>query len=241
MDKKLVVITGASSGFGMELAIEFSKSGHPLLLLARRLEKMEALNLPNTMCKSVDVSDKASFETAIREAEAVYSKTDLLINNAGVMLLGDIATQDPSEWKQMLDINVLGVMNGMQAVMADMKARQGGTIINVSSIAGVLPFHNHAAYCASKYAVRGLTQTARLELSPSNVRVISVEPGAVATELLSHTTSDDIKDGYKEWMKNSGANRIQAIDVARTIKFAYDLPQSVLLRELIISDTKQDA
>ncbi|MEK6509985.1 SDR family oxidoreductase [Myroides sp. C4067] len=241
MEKKLVVITGASSGFGMELAKEFAQSGHPLLLLARRLEKMEALNLPNTLCRSVDVSDKDAFEKAIREAEAIYGKTDLLINNAGVMLLGDLATQDPQEWKQMLDINVLGVMNGMQAVMGDMKDRQAGTIINVSSIAGVLPFHNHAAYCASKYAVRGVTQTARLELSPYNVRIISVEPGAVATELLSHTTSEDIKEGYKEWMKSSGANRIQAIDIARTIKFAYDLPQSVLLRELIISDTKQNA
>lgn len=241
MEKKLVVITGASSGFGMELAKEFAHSGHPLLLLARRLEKMEALNLPNTLCRSVDVSDKDAFEKAIREAEAVYGKTDLLINNAGVMLLGDLATQDPNEWKRMLDINVIGVMNGMQAVMADMKGRQSGTIINVSSIAGILPFHNHAAYCASKYAVRGVTQTARLELSPYNVRVISVEPGAVATELLGHTTSDDIKGGYKQWMENTGANRIQAIDVARTIKFAYDLPQGVLLRELIISDTKQDA
>ncbi|MEC4113474.1 SDR family oxidoreductase [Myroides pelagicus] len=241
MEKKLVVITGASSGFGMELAKEFSNSGHPLLLLARRLDKMEALNLPNTICKSVDVSDKGAFEQAIREAEQVYGKTDLLINNAGVMLLGDLATQNPKEWKQMMDINVLGVMNGMQAVMGDMKERQGGTIINISSIAGVLPFPNHAAYCASKYAVRGVTQTARLELSPFNVRVIAVEPGAVATELLGHTTSDQIKDGYKQWMQSSGANRIQAIDVARTIKFAYDLPQSVLLRELIISDTKQDA
>ncbi|MDR2221625.1 MAG: SDR family oxidoreductase [Flavobacteriaceae bacterium] len=241
MEKKLVVITGASSGFGMELAKEFAASGHPLLLLARRLEKMEALNLPHTLCKSVDVADQGAFEKAIREAEAMYGKTDLLINNAGVMLLGDLATQDASEWKKMLDINVLGVMNGMQAVMGDMKARQGGTIINVSSIAGVLPFHNHAAYCASKYAVRGVTQTARLELSPFNVRVISVEPGAVATELLGHTTNDTIIEGYKQWMQTSGANRIQASDVARTIKFAYDLPQSVLLRELIISDTKQDA
>ncbi len=106
MNKKLVVITGASSGFGMAMAKEFSKDGYPLLLLARRIEKMEALNLPDTMCRKVDVSDKEAFETTVREAEAEYGKTDLLVNNAGVMLLGDIANQDPKEWKTMLDVNL---------------------------------------------------------------------------------------------------------------------------------------
>lgn len=241
MNKQLIVITGASSGFGLEMAKEFSKSGYPLLLLARRVEKMEALNLPNTLCRKVDVTDKNAFENAIREAEAVYGKTDLLINNAGIMLLGDIATQDPGEWKAMLDLNIIGVMNGMQIVMNDMKARQCGTIINVSSIAGMQPFGNHAAYCASKYGVRGLTQTARMEMSAHNVRVIVVEPGAVTTELLGHTTDKKIIEGYNQWKETVGAVNITAKDVATTIKFAYELPQGVLLREIVITDTKQDA
>lgn len=241
MDKKLVVITGASSGFGMALAKAFSKDGYPLLLLARRVEKMEALNLPNTLCRKVDVADKDTFEAAVREAEAQFGKTDLLINNAGVMLLGDIATQDPQEWKRMLDVNVMGVMNGMQIVMNDMRDRKHGTIINVSSVAGVQPFGAHAAYCASKYGVRGLTQTARLEMSPHNVRVIAIEPGAVTTELLGHTTDQNIIDGYNQWKENVGANSITADDVAATIKFSYELPQGVTLREIIITDTKQDA
>lgn len=239
--KKLVVITGASSGFGMEMAKEFSAAGHPLLLLARRIDKMLGLNLPDTLCRSVDVSNKEEFENAVREAEAMYGLTDLLVNNAGVMLLGDVATQDPAEWKKMLDVNVVGVLNGMQIVMSNMKKARHGTIINLSSVAGVQPFGNHAAYCASKYGVRGLTQTARLELSPYNVRVIAIEPGAVATELLSHTTNDEIKSTYEDWKKNVGAVNITAGDVARTIKFAYELPQSVLLREIIITDTMQDA
>jgi NADP-dependent 3-hydroxy acid dehydrogenase YdfG len=241
MNKKLVVITGASSGFGMAMAKEFSKDGYPLLLLARRIEKMEDLNLPSTMCRKVDVSDKDAFEAAVREAEIEYGKTDLLVNNAGVMLLGDIAVQDPKEWKTMLDVNVMGVMNGMQIVMKDMRERNHGTIINLSSIAGVQPFGNHGAYCASKYGVRGLTQTVRMEMSPYNVRVIAIEPGAVTTELLGHTTDKNIIDGYNQWKENVGAVNITAADVARTVKFAYELPQSVLLREIIITDTMQDA
>lgn len=240
-NKGLIVITGASSGFGMEMAKEFAAAGYPLLLLARRIEKMEALNLPKSICRKVDVVHKEEFEKAVREAESKFGKTDLMVNNAGVMLLGDIATQDSKEWKTMLDVNVMGVMNGMQIVMNDMKERQHGTIINISSIAGVQAFGNHGAYCASKFGVTGLTRVARGEMAAHNVRVLSINPGAVTTELLSHTTDQNIIDGYNEWKDTIGAVNISANDVAKTVKFAYELPQAVSLREIIITDTKQDA
>ena len=239
--KKLVVITGASSGFGRALAAEFNGAGYPLLLLARRLERLQELRLTTTLCEAVDVTDQAAFAAAIRKAELVWGKTDLLINNAGVMLLGNLATQDPVEWQTMLNTNVMGVMNGMQIVMQDMKERQGGTIVNLSSLAGVKAFANHAAYCASKYGVAGLSEVARGELSAANVRVITVCPGAVATELLEHTTSEKIKKEYLEWKETVGANSITAEDVARTIRFAYELPQGVNLRQIQIADTRQDA
>ncbi len=239
--KKLVVITGASSGFGKELAKLFSADGYPLLLIARRIELLEEMALPNTICKKVDVTNKSEFEQAVRSAEEQFGQADLIINNAGVMLLGNLETQDAAEWQQMLDVNVMGVMNGMQIVMNDMKERQCGTIINIASIAGVKPFGNHTAYCASKYGVVGLSEVARMELSAHNVRVIRICPGAVATELLSHTTSDEIKAGYKVWKDTVGANSITAQDVAKTIKFAYEMPQGVNLREIQIADTRQDA
>lgn len=241
MDKKLVVITGASSGFGEALARRFSAAGYPLLLIARRLDRLEALQLPNTQCAQVDVTDAAAFEAAVRKAEEQYGKTDLLVNNAGVMLLGNLETQSAEEWKTMLDVNVMGVMHGMQIVMTDMKTRECGTIINVSSIAGKQAFGNHAAYCASKFGVTGLTAVARGEMSPHNVRVLSVCPGAVGTELLGHTTDQAIIDGYNEWKMAVGATGITADDVAQTIQYAYEMPQAVSLREIIITDTKQDA
>lgn len=239
--KKLIVITGASSGFGKALALAFHKSGYPMLLLARRVELLEAMNLSDTICEKVDVTDKIAFESAVRRAEELYGKTDLIINNAGLMLLGNLETQDSSEWQKMLDVNVMGVMHGMQIVMNDMKARNCGTIINISSIAGVKPFGNHAAYCASKYGVVGLSEVARGELSPYNVRVMRICPGAVDTELISHTTSDAIKESYGAWKSATGVGAITAEDVAKTIQFAYELPQGVNLREIQIADTKQDA
>ncbi len=238
--KKLVVITGASSGFGKELALEFNKAGYPLLLLARRVEILEELGLENAICEKVDVTDKASFEKAVRKAEAIYGKTDLIVNSAGVMLLGNIENQDATEWQKMLDINVMGVMNGMQIVMNDMKERECGTIINISSIAGVKPFGNHAAYCASKYGVVGLSEVARAEVAPHNVRIIRVCPGAVDTELLGHTTDQSIKDGYIQWRDGLNATSIKPEHIAKTIMFAYELPQGVNMREIQIADTRQD-
>ncbi|MCZ0921482.1 SDR family oxidoreductase [Vibrio diabolicus] len=236
--KKLIVITGASSGIGEAIARHFSEQGHALLLLARRVERLEALNLPNTLCEKVDVTDKASFEAAIEKAEALYGPVDALVNNAGVMLLGQVDTQDASEWKRMFDVNVLGLLNGMQSVLAPMKARNSGTIINISSIAGKKTFPDHAAYCGTKFAVHAISENVSEEVASSNVRVTTIAPGAVETELLSHTTSQDIKDGYDAWKEDMGGV-LAADDIARAVLFAYQQPQGVCVREIALAPTKQ--
>ncbi|EGQ9764490.1 SDR family oxidoreductase [Vibrio alginolyticus] len=236
--KKLIVITGASSGIGEAIARHFSEQGHALLLLARRVERLEALNLPNTLCEKVDVTDKASFEAAIEKAEALYGPVDALVNNAGVMLLGQIDTQEASEWKCMFDVNVIGLLNGMQSVLAPMKARNSGTIINISSIAGKKTFPDHAAYCGTKFAVHAISENVREEVASSNVRVTTIAPGAVETELLSHTTSQDIKDGYDAWKVDMGGV-LAADDIARAVLFAYQQPQGVCVREIALAPTKQ--
>ncbi|KFI11770.1 SDR family oxidoreductase [Vibrio coralliilyticus] len=236
--KKLIVITGASSGIGEAIARRLSNEGHPLLLLARRVERLEALDLPNTLCEKVDVTDKASFEAAIAKAEAQFGPVDGLVNNAGVMLLGQIDTQDATEWKRMFDVNVLGLLNGMQSVLAPMMERNSGTIINVSSIAGKKTFPNHAAYCGTKFAVHAISENVREEVAVSNVRVTTIAPGAVETELLSHTTSQEIKDGYDDWKVDMGGV-LAADDVARAVEFAYNQPQNVCIREIALAPTKQ--
>ncbi|EHK4782992.1 SDR family oxidoreductase [Vibrio parahaemolyticus] len=236
--KKLVFITGASSGIGEAIARRFSEEGHPLLLVARRVERLEALNLPNTLCEKVDVTDQASLITAIEKAEAQFGPADVLVNNAGVMLLGQIDTQDAAEWKRMFDVNVLGLLNGMHSVLASMKARNSGTIINISSIAGKKTFPDHAAYCGTKFAVHAISENVREEVAASHVRVTTIAPGAVETELLSHTTSQDIKDGYDAWKVDMGGV-LAADDVARAVMFAYQQPQNVCIREIALAPTKQ--
>lgn len=241
MSKPLIIITGASSGIGEACARLFSAAGHPLLLLARRIERLEALALPDTLSRGVDITDRTALIQAVKDAETQFGPADALINNAGVMLLGDITTQDPAQWEQMLDVNVKGLLNGVHAVVAGMVERKHGTIINVSSVAGRKTFPNHVAYVGTKFAVHGLSENLREELSPHNVRVITIAPGAVETELLSHTTDEAIKSGYHAWKQDMGGTVLSAQDVASAIQYAYAQPQNVCIREIVLAATRQQA
>ena len=239
MTKPLVVITGASSGFGKATAKTLSAKGHALLLIARRLERLEAMNLPDTMCAKVDVTDRTALVQAVAKAEERFGPVDCIVNNAGVMYLGQAHEQDPEEWKKMVEVNILGVLNGIHAVLPEMKKRKHGTIINIGSIAGRKSFSNHAAYCGTKFAVHALSETIREEVAPDNVRVIVIAPGAAETELLSHTTSDTIKEGYNQWKEQMGGI-MNAQDVANSIVFAYEQPQEVCIREIVLAPTRQE-
>lgn len=236
--KKLVVITGASSGIGMETAKKFSANGHPTLLISRRKDIMEKLNLENSISVSADVSNLEEVRNAVKIAEEKYGKTDLLINCAGVMLLGNIDKQSYEEWKNMIDVNINGILTTTNVILPDMIKRNEGTIINISSIAGRKTFTNHGIYCGTKFAVHAITESIREEIADKNVRVIVVAPGVVETNLLSHTTDESIKADYVEWKKSIG-NRLNASDIVNCIEFAYNMPQDICVRELVIAKTKQ--
>ncbi|WP_159812770.1 SDR family oxidoreductase [Pseudomonas sp. 18058] len=241
MSKPLIIITGASSGIGEATARRLSAAGHPLLLLARRDERLEALALPHSLSRKVDITDRSALLAAVVEAEAQFGPADALINNAGVMLLGAMSEQDPAQWDQMLDVNVKGLLNGVHAVVAGMIERKHGTIINVSSVAGRKTFPNHVAYVGTKFAVHGLSENLREELAPHNVRVTTIAPGAVETELLSHTTDEAIKTGYQAWKQDMGGTVLSAEDVATAIEYAYGQPQGVCIREIVMAATRQQA
>ena len=240
MKQALIIITGASSGIGAATARLLSSQGHPLLLLARRLDRLQALNLPNTLCKMVDMTDRPALLAAVEEAEAQFGPVGGMINNAGMMLLGEMSKQNPEEWESMFDINVKGLLNGIHAVLAGMVARRHGTIINISSIAGRKTFSGHVAYCGTKFAVHAISENLREEVSGSDVRVITIAPGAVETELLSHTTDEAIKAGYEEWKDGMGGV-LAATDIAQAISYAYNQPQNVCVREIVLAATRQPA
>ena len=239
MSKPLAVITGASSGIGEATAKKFSKSGYPVLLLARRLEKMEAFDLPNSMCRKVDVTDREAVVTAVNEAEKKYGPTDMLFNNAGLARLGDIANQDPYEWDEMININTNGVMNVIYAVMNNMKSRRQGTIVNMSSIAGRKVYPDHTVYCGTKYFVHAISESIRGYLAPYDVRVIVISPGIIETEVLSGVKDKNTLKNYQDNKKRIGGG-ISADYVAQMILFAYQMPQNVLIQEMCVTPTRQE-
>jgi NADP-dependent 3-hydroxy acid dehydrogenase YdfG len=239
MSKQLIIITGASSGIGEATARLLSSRGYPLLLLARRLDRLNALELPDTLCKSVDVTDRAALLAAVAEGEALYGPADAIINNAGLMLLGDMTMQDPDEWERMLDVNVKGLLNGIHAVVKGMVERRHGTIINVSSTSGRKTYRSHVAYVGTKHAVHALSENLREEVSPHNVRVVVIAPGACDTELQTITTNEAVKSDFQTWKKEIGGVILAAEEVAEAICFAYEQPQKVCIREIVLAATNQ--
>lgn len=238
-DKPLVVITGASSGIGEAAARAFSETGHPLLLLARRLDRMEALGLPNTMCRKVDVRDRDAVAAAVKDGEAAYGPTDCLFNNAGIARLGDVFAQDPDEWDESIDINAKGVMNTLWPVMNGMKERRHGTIFMMSSIAGRKVYPDHTVYCGTKFFVHAVSESIRGQLAPYDVRVIVLSPGIIETEVLDHVTDEKTLQGYRENKVRIGGG-IGADQVADMMVFAYQRPQNVLIQEMVITPTRQE-
>jgi NADP-dependent 3-hydroxy acid dehydrogenase YdfG len=236
--KQLVAITGASSGLGEAAARAFSKAGHPLLLMARRVDRMEKLELPNAMCKRVDVRDRAEVLSAVGEAEKKYGPTDMMFANAGVARLGDIGKQRPEEWDEMIDINIKGVMNSVHAVMGGMMARRRGTLFMMSSIAGRKVYPDHTVYCGTKYFVHGVSESLREYLSAFDVRVVVLSPGIIETEVLDHVTDPATLANYKDNKAAIGGG-IGPEHVADLMVHTYNLPQRALVQEICITPTRQ--
>ena len=236
--KPLVMITGASAGIGAKIARTFSEAGHPLLLLARRREKLLELGLPDAVCCEADVRDRAAIAAAIAEGEARFGPVDLLVNNAGISRLARLDDQDPEEWRDLIDINVTGVLNCMHALLPKMKARRHGTIVNVSSIAGrkVYPFHD--VYGGTKHFVHAVSEGARGAAAEHDVRVMTVSPGITKSEI-DKTITDPAAFAVWSADRDRMEGGIDARHVARTILFAYQPPQSVNLHEMTITATAQ--
>ncbi|WP_327351443.1 SDR family oxidoreductase [Streptomyces sp. NBC_01304] len=238
-DKPLIVITGAGSGIGAATARAFAGLGHPLLLLARRVDRLEALGLPSALARAVDVTDAKALAAAVEEAEAIFGPADAIVNNAGVMLLGEVAEQPAEEWDRMLDVNVRGLLNGVRTVLPGMIGRGRGTIVNVGSVAGRKGYPNHTVYVGTKFAVHAMSENLRAEVAGHGVRVTTIAPGVVETELLSHTTDEAIKADYQAYKESTDA--LTPEDVAAAIQYAYEAPQRVCIREIVLAATAQDS
>lgn len=237
--KPLVMITGASAGIGQETARVFSAAGYPLLLIARRPELIDAMGLPDTLAVNADVRDHTALVEAIADGEAKFGPVDCLINNAGISRLARLDEQDPEQWRDLVDINCLGVLNGMHAVAPGMKERRHGTIINVSSIAGRKVYPHHDVYGGTKHFVHAVSEGMRQTMSAYRVRVMVISPGVAKSEIdktITHQNAYEFWDNGRKQLDGG----LDVNDIARTMLFAYQLPQDVNLQEMTITHTGQE-
>src|SRR3954452_21284015 len=231
---RAAVITGAASGIGGASARALAAAGYRVALLARRADRIQALadELEGAIAIAAHVTDRASLVAAAERVAEELGGADVLINNAGVMLLAPFT----SEQRQMVEVNLLGAMTATE-VFLDQLRDGGGDLVNISSVAGRTARAGNAAYAATKWGLNGWSEALRQELQP-DVRVIVIEPGAVATELVTHITHGETRGQIEQFYD---ATAIAADDIGQIVAFAVSRPRSVSLNEILVRPTAQTA
>jgi NADP-dependent 3-hydroxy acid dehydrogenase YdfG len=234
---RVAVITGASSGIGEALARELVAEGYRVALLARRLERITALadELGNpALAIQADVTDRASVVAAAARVQHELGGADVVVNNAGVMLTAPFGSEKRSEHRQMVETNLLGTMTVTEVFLDQLRAKKGD-LVNISSVAGRVAPAGFAAYSATKWGMNGWSEALRVELQP-DIRVMVIEPGAVATELSDHITHDESKKAAQDYRDNVA---MPARDIAEVIAFALSRPKRITLNEILVRPTVQ--
>jgi NADP-dependent 3-hydroxy acid dehydrogenase YdfG len=233
---RVAVITGASSGIGEATARALAADGHRLALLARRADRVQTLaeELGNAIAVEADVTDRDSLVAAAERVQQELGGADILVNNAGVMLLAPFTSDQRDEHRRMVETNLLGAMTTTEVFLHQLRDG-GGDLVNLSSVAGRTARAGNAVYAATKWGMNGWSEALRQELQP-DVRVLVIEPGAVATELTDHITDSETKQATEQFYETTA---ITADDVAQIITFAVSRPHSVSLNEILVRPTAQ--
>ncbi len=181
-NKKVILITGASSGIGFDTALTLAQQGHKVYAAARRVELMEPLKAYGVQVLRMDVTDEVSMQQGVETVIQTEGRLDVLVNNAGYGFFGAIETVPLTEARKQLDVNVFGLARLTQLVLPQMRKQESGRIINISSIAGKMVFYMGAWYNVTKYSVEALSDALRMEMKPFGIDVVLIEPGAIKTD-----------------------------------------------------------
>jgi NADP-dependent 3-hydroxy acid dehydrogenase YdfG len=246
----VILITGASSGIGEAIAQEAIGAGASVFLAARRVDRLEkvksdlsdrisAENLPGKVSfGKLDVTVASDWESVVAAAIKEFGKIDVLVNNAGVMLLSKVLNLKVDEWIRMVDINIKGVLLGTAAVLPHFKENKSGHILNVSSDADRKVFTGSSVYSATKAAVSAFTQGVRMELAQDGhpIRISSISPGAVKSELGSHITDKEILDGFAS---GKPFQFMETKDIAEIVVFVLSRPSRVDIDNIMVRSQEQ--
>src|SRR5579864_4637619 len=240
---KVVVITGASSGIGKSTSTLLAAQGARVVLGARRSDRIDAVvqEISASGGKAIafvtDVTKRAEVEALIRRTVDTFGRVDVLVNNAGIMPIAPIEALKVDEWDRQIDVNIKGLLNGVAAVLPHMQKQKRGHIINMASVFGIKMFApGGTVYCATKAAVRALTEGLRIELHSQNIRCTMISPGAVATELSESSSDEATRKNLREFMKMA----IPATAIAKAVAYAIEQPADVEIDEVVVGPTAQD-
>jgi len=240
---KVALVTGASSGIGEATAIALADAGAAVAIGARRRDRLDALagklrdGGARVLQLDLDVTDEQACTAAVARTREELGSLDVLVNNAGVMLLGTIVGADTEDWRRMVQTNVMGVMYMTHAAIEGMVEQGSGDVVNMSSVAGRVARSGAGVYNASKWAVNAFSESLRQEVTGRGVRIGLVEPGAVATELTDHITQPEAKAASVEMYTSMRA--LQAEDIARAVLYLVTQPAHVAVNEVLIRPTDQ--
>ena len=241
---KVALVTGASSGIGEATAVALAEAGAAVAIGARRRDRLDALATKlrddgaRVLQLDLDVSGEQACRAAVARTREELGGLDVLVNNAGVMLLGTIVGADTEDWRRMMSTNVLGLMYMSHAAIDGMVEQGSGDIVNISSVAGRSARRGAGVYNASKWAVNAFSESLRQEVTGRGVRISLVEPGAVATELTDHITQPEARAASKQMAEQM--RTLQSDDIARAILYVVSQPPHVAINEVLVRPTDQE-
>lgn len=234
---KVAVVTGASSGIGAATARALAADGYKVALLARRADRIDALakELDNgSIAIEADVTDRDGIVAAAERVRTEFGNATVLVNNAGIMLLGPFDSEQRGDYRKMIEVNLLGAITATEVFLDQLKDG-GGDIINISSVAGRTARAGNGVYAATKWGINGWSESLRQEVLP-DVRVTLIEPGVVATELPTHITHGDTRQGVQAMYDNA---EVTAEDIAEIIAFTLSRPRRLAINEILIRPAGQ--
>ena len=241
---QVVAVTGASSGIGAATALACARAGASVALAARRTEKIEALAQQieqeggRALALQTDVGEEDQAGAFVGRAHTELGRLDVLVNNAGVMLLGPIENAPTEEWRRMIHANVFGVLYCTHAALPIMREQGSGHVVNVSSVAGRVARAGSGVYNLTKFGVGAFSESLRQEGVGMGVRVTTIEPGAVATELPGHNRPEVLQQMAKRF---AGVTPLDSEDIARAILYAIGQPPNVSINEVLVRPSGQGA
>ncbi len=244
LDGRKVLITGASSGIGEATALAMAAEGAAVACGARRKDRLDDLasrieaDGGKAIAIEADISEEDQAKNLVETAHAELGGLDCLVNNAGVMLLGPLQGADPSEWRRMIDINLLGLLYCTHYALPLLRDGGGGDVINVSSVAGRIAALGSGVYNMTKWGVVGYSESLRQEGALIKVRVTCIEPGFVDTELQGHNTNPMVVERIEQLMEQT-PKVLEAADIANAIVYAASQPEHVSVNEILVRPSGQ--